>query len=117
MPVFSSDSAGPLMRWGARSALSLGLFWGLLAVAPAAAQTPAARPDPSAALLAGSCLSCHSGVGAGGIPIIAKTLTKAEFLTAMQEFRSNAREATIMTRIARGYSDADLAILAAYFAK
>jgi sulfide dehydrogenase cytochrome subunit len=117
MPVFSNALVRPLIGRRALSGLFLGLFWGLLAVAPIAAQTPTAAPDPSAALLAGACLSCHSSAGAGGIPVIAKTLGKAEFMTAMQEFRSNAREATIMGRIARGYSDADLAILAAHFAK
>lgn len=117
MPVSSNALMRPSMGRRARLGLLLGLFWGVFAVAPVAAQTPAARPDPSAALLAGACLSCHSNAGAGGIPIITKTLTRAEFMTAMQEFRSNAREATIMSRIARGYSDADLAILAAYFAK
>jgi sulfide dehydrogenase cytochrome subunit len=113
MSVFSKSSVRPMI--GRR--VGLGLLWGLLAVAPAAAQTPAARPDPSAALLAGACLSCHSSGGAGGIPVIAKTLGKDDFIAAMQAFRTNAREATIMGRIVRGYSDADLAILAAYFAK
>jgi len=113
MSDFSRDSAGPSAWRGA----ALGLFLGFCSVAPVAAQTPVAGSDPSAAILAGACLSCHSAAGAGGIPVITKTLDKAEFLTAMQQFRTNAREATIMGRIARGYSDADLAILAAYFAK
>jgi cytochrome c553 len=97
--------------------LGLATFLFFLAAAPIAAQTTPGRSDPAAALMAGACLSCHGGAGAGGIPVIASNLSKAEFLFAMQGFRTNTRESTVMGRIIRGYSDAELAILAAYFAK
>jgi sulfide dehydrogenase cytochrome subunit len=36
---------------------------------------------------------------------------------AMRAFRANERPGTIMGRIARGYSDAEIAAIAAYFAQ
>lgn len=72
-----------------------------------------------AALLAGSCQGCHGVTGAGalGIPAIYRTMTRTEFTTAMQDFRAGRREATVMGRIARGYSDAEFSALAVIYAR
>lgn len=77
-----------------------------------------AQTNP-ATLLAGACQGCHGvdGAGAQSIPAIARTMTRSEFTTAMQEFRANRREATVMGRIARGYTDADITALAAFYAR
>jgi sulfide dehydrogenase cytochrome subunit len=66
-------------------------------------------------LLAGACQGCH-GVSGGGSHGIAATHRRAEFAAIMRDFRENRREATVMGRIARGYSDEDIAALAAQYA-
>lgn len=65
------------------------------------------------------CSGCHgpAGEGVGTIPPIARTMGVAEFDAAMRQFRADQRPATIMNRIARGFTDAELAQLAAYFAR
>lgn len=84
------------------------LLAGLLA-APAAAQAP---------LSAEGCYGCHgpSGTGAGGIPAIAGR-DAAELRAQMLAFRANERPGTIMGRIARGYTDAEIAAIAEHFAQ
>ncbi|MBR0682645.1 hypothetical protein GXW74_19290 [Roseomonas eburnea] len=85
----------------------------LLAVAPALAQTS----DP--AVLAGACQGCHgvAGQGSHGIPLIKDAHSRAEFVALLQAFRANQREATVMGRIARGYTDEQIALLAAHYAR
>ena len=91
---------------------------GAIALMAALAAPAAAQPQPTT-LLAGACQGCHgvTGAGAQGIPAIAQTMTRAEFVAAMQEFRANRREATVMGRIARGYTDAEFAALAAHYGR
>ncbi len=72
-----------------------------------------AAPDP--AVLAAGCAGCH--------PVSAKPLTPvtrlvgkpaAEIAEAMLAYRSGARTGTIMIRIAKGMSDADIQSVARY---
>lgn len=81
----------------------------LLLALPAGAQ----EPTP---LLAQSCAGCHgqAGEGAGTIPAIAG-IDRDTFLQTWAEFREGERFATIMTRIARGYTEDEVAELADYF--
>lgn len=92
-----------------RLPLLSGLAALLLAAAPAAAQAP---------LAAEGCYGCHGpgGTGAGGIPGIAGR-DAAELRAAMIAFRANERPGTIMGRIARGYTDAEIAAVAEHFAR
>jgi sulfide dehydrogenase cytochrome subunit len=66
---------------------------------------------PLAAL---SCGGCH-GVGSVGQGPVAPLAGRpaAELVAAMTAFRSNERPGTIMGRIARGYTDAEIAAIAA----
>jgi cytochrome subunit of sulfide dehydrogenase len=68
-------------------------------------------------LLAQSCAGCHgqSGEGVGTIARIAG-YDRTAFITIWEEFRNDERPATIMNRIARGYTEEEVAILADYFA-
>lgn len=78
----------------------------------------AAEPVPSAAtVLAGPCVNCHGvdGRGAGAIPSIAGKPAEA-LLQSLKEFKSGSRQATVMDRLAKGYSDEQLRSLASYFA-
>lgn len=71
------------------------------------------------ASLAGACFNCHGtdGRSPGSIGSIAGR-PELELATRLKAFKSDPPPAgtTIMNRIARGYSDADLEALAAYFA-
>jgi cytochrome c553 len=80
--------------------------------------TPAAAQDASRArLLASNCANCHGtdGHSQGGMPSLTGQ-AKAKLIEAMQEFRSGKRVATIMHQISKGYTDAEIELLAGYFA-
>lgn len=82
-----------------------------------------AQPIPSPTLaipsptLANNCAGCHGTMGysAEPMPIIAG-LSETYFKQTMREFKSGKRPDTIMSRIARGYSDKDIDEMAAFFA-
>jgi cytochrome c553 len=81
----------------------------LLALAVLASPAALASEPPLAAL---SCAGCH---GAAPVPPIAGR-PAAELVQQMQAFRANERPGTIMGRIARGYTDAEIAAIAAFLA-
>lgn len=70
----------------------------------------------SGSMLGNTCVGCHGdSVSAGPSPTIAGM--SAEYLTeTMKGFRSGEIRSTIMTRIAKGYSDDDIDAMAKYFA-
>ncbi|HEV7267310.1 MAG TPA: c-type cytochrome [Falsiroseomonas sp.] len=80
----------------------------------ASPQGVAAGPAP---LAAQGCLGCHGpeGGGAGALPAIAGR-DAGELRGLLNAFRAGERPATIMDRIARGYSEAELAAIVAHFA-
>lgn len=81
------------------------------------ATPPAAAQSAQTPLVALSCGGCHSpgGTGEGSMPRIAG-YDRELFLKTWAAFRANERPATIMNRIARGYTEAEVAVLADYFA-
>lgn len=83
----------------------------LLALAtPAAAQsaTPAG---------ASSCSGCHDAkIGNPAVPPL-KGRPVAEIVDAMQAFRKGTREATVMGRIAKGYTDEETRAIAAWISR
>lgn len=85
----------------------------------AALATPAlAQGDPNLGRnLAATCANCHgtNGVSAGGNESLAGK-RKEDLLKAMQDFKSGAKPATVMHQIAKGYTDAQIDAIAAYFA-
>ena len=78
----------------------------------------AAAADRAAAALANACAACHGtdGRSQGPIPTIAG-MPASEFVAKMNAFGSSTGEATIMDRIARGLSQAEIDGLASYFAR
>lgn len=101
-----------LSRVGVIVSVSLTLY-ALVGVSPALAQTTF-----DVSLVAGNCLNCHvSDVKAAtSIPVIAgkpEAVLKAQLLA----YKSDNIPAgtTIMNRLAKGYSDAEIAALATYF--
>jgi len=90
----------------------------LLTVALWLPGTVAAETVPSrGAALAHACVTCHGpdGRSQGAIPSLT-TLSAADIITALQAFRAQTRQSTVMHRIARGLDDADITAVATYFA-
>ena len=81
------------------------------------AAAPAQADEPRTPLIAEGCAGCHgpSGEGVGEIARIAG-YDRAAFISIWNEFRNDERPATIMNRIARGYTEAEIETLADYFA-
>lgn len=71
------------------------------------------------ASLAATCAACHGTQGkaltGGAMPRLAG-LDAAYSAEQMRAFRDGKRQATVMHQIAKGYSDAQITALAAYFA-
>lgn len=75
-----------------------------------------AQQAVTAPLTAQACIGCHGqdGKGQGSVPRIAG-FNKELFAANWAAFRANQRPATIMNRVSRGYTDAEVAALADYF--
>lgn len=86
-----------------------------LAAAPLAvsAQQPDAGRD-----LAASCAMCHGTNGRSGHPGFKALagMDRATLATELKNFRDGKRPATVMHQIAKGYTDAEIDLLAAFFA-
>jgi cytochrome subunit of sulfide dehydrogenase len=72
-----------------------------------------AAPPPGAL----SCAGCHAEAGRPetGFPVL-QGRPAAEVLAALRDFRAGERPATVMDRIARGFSDDELQAIAAWIA-
>ncbi len=101
------------------------LAWLLAAAcaAPAALAQEARAPRDAQALhiasLAATCAACHGTAGRGvpGSRMAPLAGVPAEmFIAQMQAFKRGERAATVMHRHARGYTDEQIALMAAYFA-
>lgn len=80
---------------------------------------PAAAQDAQAGRnLASACFTCHGtdGNSVQGVPPSLAGRASAEIYQIMKEFQAGKRPATIMHQQARGYSDSQLKLIAAYFA-
>ncbi|RLA06504.1 MAG: cytochrome c4 [Gammaproteobacteria bacterium] len=72
----------------------------------------------SGAMLGNTCAGCHGTNGNSlgpATPSIAG-ISKDYFVDTMQAYKKGERPATIMTRIAKGYSDGDIKQMATFFA-
>ena len=72
----------------------------------------------SGAMIGNTCAGCHGTQGAAvdtKIPPLAGT-DMAQFIAAMYAYRDDTRRGSIMNRVAKAYSDEEIAALAAYFA-
>ena len=99
-------------------AVILALAAGLGASA-AAAQVNAGQDALFIKSLAATCANCHGTAGqavAGSANVSLAGLDKDYLVTQMKAFKSGARPATVMHQLAKGYSDAQIDTMAAYFA-
>src|SRR3954466_9263002 len=86
----------------------------LLTAAPAAAQlAPSSTPPPGAL----ACSGCHPPSAAEGLSVSSLQGRPAEELvSAMQGFRSGQRPATVMDRIAKGFTEEEIRAIALWYA-
>ncbi len=97
-----------------------GIALGLGSIVHAAdAPKPALVSGASAEALANTCAGCHGtgGVSAGpASPTLAGT-NPEYFVDIMKRYQDDSAYSTIMGRIARGYSEEEIALMADYFVK
>jgi cytochrome subunit of sulfide dehydrogenase len=99
------------------------LSWPLLCLLLSALLAEPVRAQDQSALrsqaLAASCAACHGSNGraveGAAVPGLAG-LPAAYLLEQMKAFQEDRRPATVMHQLAKGYSQAQLEQLAAYFA-
>jgi cytochrome subunit of sulfide dehydrogenase len=121
-----------------RKAIALAAVFAALAAGIAIAQTPgpvvtpqvqpATTPTPPTAnpmaatmapapgnVLSATCSGCHGQAGrsVAEIPAI-NGKTALQIQTAMMEFKTDRRPATVMNRHAKGFTDEEIAAMAAY---
>lgn len=85
-----------------------------LAAAPLATQ---AQDATLARNLAATCANCHgtNGMARGDMKPLAG-VEAGKIVAAMNDFKAGNQPATIMHQIAKGYTDAQIALIAGYFA-
>jgi sulfide dehydrogenase cytochrome subunit len=96
----------------------------LLLAAACAAALPLAAQAPSPDVryvrsLAATCANCHGtdGRSAAGAPIPTLAgMPRDQIAANLKAFKAGTRPSTIMTQLAKGYSDAQIEQLASYFA-
>jgi cytochrome c553 len=91
------------------------LIAAVLAAAPLGA---AAQDSPAARSLAATCAACHGTDGRSvtkEVPGLAG-LPREHIAGQMKAFRDGSRPASVMHQIAKGYSDAQIDAMAAWFA-
>ncbi len=90
-----------------------------LATSVLAVSAIAQAAPPSAAMLSNACAGCHgtNGGSAGpSMPSLASQ-SKTAIVDAMKKFKSGERPSTVMGRLAKGYSDAEIEAMGDYFSK
>jgi len=82
-------------------------------VAVAAAPVASAEPPAGAA----ACSGCHPASARVTSPVPRLVgLDQAAIVRAMQDFRAGKRTATVMDRIAKGFTDEEIQAIAAWYA-
>ncbi len=82
------------------------------------AAEPAFAQGADVSILASTCLSCHgpNAQGSGGIPGLSSQ-QQAYLAAQLRAFKGGARPATVMNRLAKGYTDDEIAGLALHFSR
>ena len=90
----------------------------LLACGLAFSTAAFAGSGPSGAMLGNTCAGCHgtNGVSNGPATPSIAGLDYDYFVEAMNEFKEDLRNTTIMARIAKGYSEAEIEAMSKFFA-
>ena len=85
---------------------------------PAPSFAPSNTSAKGVQSMASACAMCHGtqGRAVGGSVAALAGRSKDEIVQSMAAFKSGQKPATIMHQISKGYSDAEIAALAEYFA-
>ncbi len=91
----------------------------LLVICSLVFSSTAPAATPSAAMLANTCAGCHgtngSSVGPAS-PTIAG-ISRDYFIETMEAYQKGERPSTIMARIAKGYTNEEIKLMADFFSK
>ena len=90
------------------------LATGVLAISAMAQAAPA-----TPAMLSNACAGCHGTNGGSAGPSMPSLAgqSKEAIVDAMKKFKSGARPATVMGRLAKAYSDDEIAAMGEFFSK
>jgi len=93
------------------------LLYALLVAGSAPLAAIAQAPDPGRDLAA-SCAMCHGTSGRSAHPAFRALagMDRATFITEMKNLRDGKRPATVMHQLGKGYTDAEIELMATYFA-
>ncbi len=85
-------------------------------IATALVASPAAIAGAQGDTIAFTCNGCHGtdGVSKGAVPTL-KGMPADYHAKALKDFKADKRPATIMGRIAKGYSDEEINAVAEYY--
>jgi cytochrome c553 len=86
---------------------------------PAPSFAPSNTSPKGAQAMAANCAMCHGTQGRAAANSPVATLAgkpRDEIVQAMAQFKSGQKPATVMHQIAKGYTDEEIAAVAAYFA-
>lgn len=93
--------------------------WTFAFAALAISFNPATAAEPSGAAMAATCAGCHGTHGKLAtiemVPLAG--MAEAEFVRAMQDFRSGQRPSTLMGLVAKGFTDSEVSAMARYFSR
>ncbi len=89
----------------------------MLSIAMALPSAARAQDANAVRGMAATCANCHGtdGRSSGAVASLAG-IDKSHLVQQMQDFKTGKRPATIMHQLAKGYSDAQIDQIAAYFA-
>jgi len=90
----------------------------MFGAAVAAGAHPAEAQSADVSILALTCSGCHGRdvKGSGAVPAL-RGLPSGHLTTQLKAFKTGERPATVMNRLARGYTDEEIAGLATYFSQ
>ena len=77
-----------------------------------------AQDDTVARSLAATCANCHGAEGRSATKEVVSLagLPKEHIVSQMRAFKDGTRPATVMHQLAKGYTDQQIELIAAYFA-
>ena len=92
-------------------------YLAILTVLSICCTTAVAEDDMLGRTIGSACFGCHGAGSASGAAIPPIILgAPAEYIeSSLKEFRDGSRSSTIMQRIAKGYTDEEIAAVAKYF--
>jgi cytochrome subunit of sulfide dehydrogenase len=80
---------------------------------------PVSAAGPTAAMLSNTCAGCHGtdGASVGPASPTISGMSAPYFINTMKAFRDGSRASTVMGRLAKGYTDEEIELMAGWFAE